>query len=166
MSQSDESWSYQGAIAAENGVSWAEWARTVLDNEVRSKKMTNKDLKVGDRVKIDWNVCKWCPGLANPECAGTVIKLDADNWVEVDWDNGVSNVYRPNDSDLVAIDQCQKCNGAGFYQYEAMGEIVTDDCPDCDAAALAQIKIIELEIAQLTEKLEKLKLTLSTENQG
>lgn len=69
---------------------------------------TNKNLKVGDRVLIDWNVCKWLKGETNPECTeGTVIVLwsgtYANNGITVQWDNGKTNQYKKEDSDLVLV---------------------------------------------------------------
>ena len=71
-------------------------------------KWANKNLKVDDRVLIDWNVCKWSEGETNPECTeGTVIALWSGtytgNGITVRWDNGKTNQYKKEDSDLVLV---------------------------------------------------------------
>lgn len=96
---------------------------------------TNKSLKVGDRVLIDWNVCRWVKGETNPECVeGTVTSLRSETYMErgliVRWDNGKTNQYKKEDSDLVLAPakdsfSTQKPEGSGNYSFKIpSGEFV------------------------------------------
>lgn len=64
----------------------------------------NKDLKVGQRVKLSpdsmWNN----GGPDDPINVGGVIYRDPDAWVWVKWDNGHASVYNLDDSDLIPVD--------------------------------------------------------------
>lgn len=83
---------------------------------------TNKNLKVGDRVKIDWNVCKWAKQATNPQdTEGEVMSLYSETYLSdgliVQWDNGETNQYKKADSDLILVSS-QKPEGSWFEKGE------------------------------------------------
>lgn len=68
----------------------------------------NKDLQIGQRVRLSASHC-WERNDANPtHCDGTVIDPASiggtTGWVYVDWDNGGFNSYVPEDDDLIPVE--------------------------------------------------------------
>ena len=68
--------------------------------------MANKDLKLGDTVKLSED-SEWLEGYydkMNPtDCTGSVCLPETFGWVTVCWDNGCKNNYRNDDEDLILI---------------------------------------------------------------
>lgn len=74
--------------------------------------MANKDLEIGDRVMLspnhDYRITKTTPAEYNPVgIKGTVVPytwgLQEGHWVQVDWDNGLTNHYPITDDYLLNI---------------------------------------------------------------
>ncbi|MGL5281024.1 MAG: hypothetical protein ACRC8W_04590 [Plesiomonas shigelloides] len=64
----------------------------------------NKDLQVGQRVLLSPD-SEWTHGDTNPlDCEGTVSEIGGTSWVDVRWDNGEWNAYRPDACDLIPLD--------------------------------------------------------------
>lgn len=72
--------------------------------------MANRDLAVGDRVMLspdhNYRVTKTTPAEYNPiGIKGTVVPytwgLQEGHWVQVDWDNGLTNHYLIDDDCLI-----------------------------------------------------------------
>ena len=62
----------------------------------------NKDLQIGQRVRLSEDHC-WMRDCTNPtDCEGLV--EDVDSWICVGWDNGEWSAYDANDSDLIPVD--------------------------------------------------------------
>ena len=65
----------------------------------------NKYLEVGTKVILDIGATTWSEGPCNPfGVEGVVTPDDFDSWVGVLWDNGIHNKYKPNDQDLIAVE--------------------------------------------------------------
>lgn len=110
--------------------------------------MTNKDLKIGDRVIINRNVCKWIEDEWNPSCMGSVIYAEC-NRVRVRWDNEKMNGYSPEDSDLILVSSTNESKTieqlAKEYQ-EKQNEI---------KAMTIKVKELETESNALFEQMQK-----------
>lgn len=64
----------------------------------------NKDLQVGQRVKLSPST-RWSIRDTNPlDCEGTVARNLYKGWTRVNWDNGFDNSYLLNDDDLIPLD--------------------------------------------------------------
>lgn len=64
----------------------------------------NKELEIGQRVRLSSNTL-WATGDYNPlDCFGTVVE-SPDGWTGVEWDNGCSNAYKPYDEDLIPVEE-------------------------------------------------------------
>lgn len=68
--------------------------------------MANKDIENGAKVVLDMNCTIWSKEPCNPDgIEGIVTGDDGDGLVGVMWGNGIHNKYRPNDDDLVLVEE-------------------------------------------------------------
>jgi len=66
----------------------------------------NSDLEIGDKVtlSVESEFAGYGPAGNNPtDCEGTIYGCNIYGWCQVKWDNGHTNTYPGNGSDLIKI---------------------------------------------------------------
>lgn len=67
--------------------------------------MANKDIRIGSIVKLSEKT-EWDVGFDNPiGVDGIVCGIRVSGFISVNWGNGAENSYRPEDCDLIVVEE-------------------------------------------------------------